>query len=255
MSLILASTSPIRRRLLANAAIAVECVPPATDEAALRRAMPPGSPAAAVAEMLAEAKARSVSAQFPAAHVIGADQILVLDDAILAKPGDPAAARRQLAMLRGRPHTLISALAVIRGDRRLAIITDRADLTMRSFTDSFLDRYLEAAGWRHSFRAVVISQRIGAVKPAVEMFRAAEKALAVDGSDILHVGDDWLADIVGAKRAGWRAAYLSGRQVDSPLPGSMPDDSVVADLVLDRLVDLEAALADSQRPGGAGIAR
>jgi septum formation protein len=146
VSLILASTSPIRRRLLANAAIAVECVPPATDEAALRRAMPPGSPAAAVAEMLAEAKARSVSAQFPAAHVIGADQILVLDDAILAKPGDLAAARRQLAMLRGRTHTLISALAVIRGDRRLAIITDRADLTMRSFTDSFLDRYLEAAG-------------------------------------------------------------------------------------------------------------
>ena len=49
-------------------------------------------------------------------------------------------------MLRGRTHTLISALAVIRGDRRLAIITDRADLTMRSFTDRFLDRYLEAAG-------------------------------------------------------------------------------------------------------------
>ena len=146
MSLILASTSPIRRRLLANAAIAVEGVQPATDEAALRRAMPPGCPAAAVAEMLAEAKARSVSAQFPAAHVIGADQILVLDDAILAKPDDLAAARRQLAMLRGRTHTLISALAVIRGDRRLAIITDRADLTMRSFTDGFLDRYLEAAG-------------------------------------------------------------------------------------------------------------
>jgi HAD superfamily hydrolase (TIGR01509 family) len=118
-----------------------------------------------------------------------------------------------------------------------------------------IDRYLEAAGWRDSFRAVVISQRIGAVKPAVEMFRAAEKAFAVEGSDILHVGDDWQADIVGAKRAGWRAAYLAGRQVDSPLPSSIPDDSVVADLVLDRLVDLEAALADSQRPGGARVAR
>ena len=70
----------------------------------------------------------------------------MLDDAILAKPDDLAAARRQLAMLRGRTHTLISALVVIHGDRRLAVITDRAELTMRNFTDGFLDRYLEAVG-------------------------------------------------------------------------------------------------------------
>jgi septum formation protein len=146
VSLILASTSPIRRRLLANAAIAVECVPPATDEVALRRAMPPGTPAATVAETLAEAKARSVSASFPAAHVIGADQLLVLDGAIFAKPADRAEARHQLATLRGRTHTLISALVVTSGDRRLTVITDQADLTMRNFSDSFLDRYLEAAG-------------------------------------------------------------------------------------------------------------
>jgi septum formation protein len=146
VTLILASTSPIRRRLLAQAGIAVECVPPTTDEAALRRAMPPDCPAAAMAESLAAAKALSVSTGRPAAHVIGADQVLLLAGAILVKPVDISDARRQLAMLRGRTHTLVSSLVVTRDDRRLAVITDRADLTMRDFTDSFLDRYLAAVG-------------------------------------------------------------------------------------------------------------
>jgi septum formation protein len=71
---------------------------------------------------------------------------LVLAGAILVKPVDMSDARRQLAMLRGRTHTLVSSLVVTRDDRRLAVITDRADLTMRDFTDSFLDRYLAAVG-------------------------------------------------------------------------------------------------------------
>ena len=50
------------------------------------------------------------------------------------------------------------------------------------------------------------------------------------------------ADVVGAKRAGWRAAYLHGRPHDSPLPGSVRDTSVVADVELARLTDLEAAI-------------
>jgi nucleoside triphosphate pyrophosphatase len=146
VSLILASTSPIRRRLLANAGIAAECVPPITDEAELRRALPPDCPPAAVAESLAAAKALSVSTRRPAAHVIGADQVLVLDGAILAKPADLSDAHRRLAMLRGRTHRLVSSLVLARDDRRLAVITDSADLTMRDFTDSFLDRYLAAVG-------------------------------------------------------------------------------------------------------------
>ena len=78
--------------------------------------------------------------------------------------------------------------------------------------------------------------------------RAAEAALG-DGpgppfapSALLHVGDDWAADVVGAKRAGWRAAYLRDRQAGSPLPSSAPDASVMADLELDDLAELEAAL-------------
>jgi septum formation protein len=146
VTLLLASTSEIRRRLLANAGIAVEVMAPTIDEAAARQGLAPDLPIARVAETLAEAKARTVSAYRPDDHVIGADQILVLDGAIYAKPGDLAQARRHLASLRGRTHTLVTAAVVLRNGRMLTTITDRADLTMRHFSDAFLDRYLAAAG-------------------------------------------------------------------------------------------------------------
>jgi FMN phosphatase YigB (HAD superfamily) len=98
-----------------------------------------------------------------------------------------------------------------------------------------VDRFVEEAGWSGYFQAIVVSQRVGAIKPAPEIFAVAAAALGRPGEGILHVGDDWMADIVGAKRAGWLAAYLSARQGDSPLPSSAPDDSVRPDLVIDRL--------------------
>lgn len=112
-----------------------------------------------------------------------------------------------------------------------------------------IDRYVEAAGWAPHVRAIVVSQRVGTIKPDPAIFRAAEAALGASGPAILHVGDDWAADVVGAKRAGWRAAWIRGQQVDSPLPSSQRgqathggDGDVVPDLELDRLLDLEAAL-------------
>jgi HAD superfamily hydrolase (TIGR01509 family) len=106
-----------------------------------------------------------------------------------------------------------------------------------------IDRYVEAAGWADHLRAVVVSQRVGAIKPDPRIFRAAEAALGTPPAGILHVGDDWAADVVGAKRAGWRVAWLRSRPGDSPLPGSEPTDDLEPDLVLDRLTDLEGALA------------
>jgi FMN phosphatase YigB (HAD superfamily) len=111
-----------------------------------------------------------------------------------------------------------------------------------------IDRYAEAAGWAPHLDAIVVSERVGTIKPDPAIFRAAEAALArPDGGSpapatILHVGDDWAADVVGATRAGWRAAYLRSRPADSPLPGSEPDGKAEPDLVLDRLADLEGAL-------------
>jgi putative hydrolase of the HAD superfamily len=114
-----------------------------------------------------------------------------------------------------------------------------------------VDRFAEAQGWLPYLRSIVVSQRVGTIKPHPTIFRAAEQALALDstaGRRILHVGDDWAADVVGASRAGWRTAYLRNRQLDTPLPTSEPgddsadDSSVVADLVIDELSELSAAV-------------
>jgi len=106
-----------------------------------------------------------------------------------------------------------------------------------------IDRYCEAAGWAEHLTAVVVSQRVGTIKPHPAIFAAARDALGRPPPDrILHVGDDWAADVVGAKGAGWRAAWLKNRPDDSPLPGSERDDSVEADLVLETLDDLAAAV-------------
>ncbi|HLX35259.1 MAG TPA: HAD family hydrolase [Candidatus Limnocylindrales bacterium] len=106
-----------------------------------------------------------------------------------------------------------------------------------------IDRYLQAKGWLPFFDAVVVSQRVGAIKPQPEIFREAARLLGSPPQRILHVGDDWAADVVGATRAGWHAAYLRGRQGDTPLPTSAPGDDASPDLVIDELAELEAAVA------------
>jgi FMN phosphatase YigB (HAD superfamily) len=114
-----------------------------------------------------------------------------------------------------------------------------------------VDRFAEAQGWLPFLRAVVVSQRVGTIKPHPSIFRAAEAALGLAGraaGRILHVGDDWAADVVGAANAGWRTAYLRNRQEDTPLPTSEPGDHLVsgaeveADLVIDELSDLDPHL-------------
>jgi len=108
-----------------------------------------------------------------------------------------------------------------------------------------IDRYAEAAGWTPHLTAIVVSQRVGTIKPHPAIFDAARRAFGEPSPDpkaILHVGDDWAADIVGAKRAGWQAAWLASRPEDSPLPGSQRDESVRADVELARLEELEPAL-------------
>ena len=106
-----------------------------------------------------------------------------------------------------------------------------------------IDRYVEAAGWAPHFAAVVISQRIGTIKPHPAIFAAAAGALGdPPAGTILHVGDDWAADVIGAAQAGWRTAYFDARPADSPLPSSRRDGTVVPDLELTDLADLVTLL-------------
>jgi HAD superfamily hydrolase (TIGR01509 family) len=109
-----------------------------------------------------------------------------------------------------------------------------------------IDRYVAAHGWGPPLlRAVVVSQRVGTIKPHPRIFQAAASAMGLPPERLLHVGDDWSADVAGALAAGWHAAYLRGHQEDSPLPTSEPGGALAAglrgtpDLVLDSLAELD----------------
>lgn len=146
MTVILASASRIRAQLLRSAGFACESRSAAVDEAALKVAAA-HLPVADVALALARAKALAVSADAPEALVIGADQILALGDRRFDKPENMAAARAQLQALRGKTHELISAVACARGSELLWSNVSTAHLTMRAFSDGFLDSYIEAQGY------------------------------------------------------------------------------------------------------------
>jgi septum formation protein len=144
---VLASETESRRKLLTAAGIAFRIVEPDVDEAAIHEAlfkdngeMDPGD----VAELLARAKAQEVSARFPGALVIGAEQALSLNGKILHKPPDTA--RDTLFALRGKTHQLHSAVALAEGGQVTWTYIATAHLTMRPFSPQFLDRYLAAAG-------------------------------------------------------------------------------------------------------------
>ncbi len=144
---VLASASPARARLLAAAGVAAEVMPVPLDEAEIRASLgAEGASAATAAQALAELKAERCSARNPDAVVIGGDQILALDARWFAKPVNSAAARDQLRELRGRTHVLATAVAVARDGRAVWRHVDAAKMTMRDFTDAFLDAYLDAEG-------------------------------------------------------------------------------------------------------------
>lgn len=105
-----------------------------------------------------------------------------------------------------------------------------------------IDRFAEAAGWSVHLSAIVVSQRVGTIKPSPRIFAVAAEALGARPSELLHVGDDWVQDVRGAKAAGWRAAYLHDHQGDTPLPTSAPGEREEVDVVLEHLTDLEACL-------------
>ena len=143
--LILASASVSRRRLLSAAGLTVEVAAANIDETAVKvAARKGGASAAEAAFLLAEMKARKIAQRFPDALVIGADQILVCEDEWHDKPENVAAARAQLRALRGRSHTLETAVVCQRGDKRAWYNLSRPRLTMRDFSDAYLEAYLAA---------------------------------------------------------------------------------------------------------------
>jgi septum formation protein len=143
--LILASASSVRARLLEAAGLEVRVEPAAIDESAIKQAFRvEGGAAHSCALALAEAKARAVAGRRDRSLVIGADQILVCCGAWFDKPSDLGEARAQLEVLRGRTHELATAVCAVQGGTVLWHTVSRPQLTMREFSDEFLDAYIAA---------------------------------------------------------------------------------------------------------------
>nr|USU33958.1 Maf family protein [Methylobacterium sp. OTU13CASTA1] len=143
--LLLASTSPTRRALLAGAGLSVETQSPGVDERAIEAACAGLAPSD-LALRLALAKAEAVAARAPSRIVVGADQVLACDGVVFHKPADAAAARAQLARLAGRTHHLHSAVALIDGVHAPDTFVETAHLTLRPLDAASIAAYVALAG-------------------------------------------------------------------------------------------------------------
>jgi len=147
VSIILASQSAARRAVLDGAGVSYEATVAGVDEDAVKTALlAEGAGPRDVADALAELKAVRVSAKRPGAFVVGSDQTLDLDGALYDKAPDLAAARARLQLLRGKTHRLHSAVVVAKDGAPIWREIVTASLTMRDFSDVFLEDYLASEG-------------------------------------------------------------------------------------------------------------
>jgi septum formation protein len=156
--IVLGSGSRARREMLAAAGVHFTVQAADVDEPAIRARLlgeDAGMAPQRIAEVLAAAKAEDVSGKRRDSTIIGADQVLALGDKLLSKAPSIDAAREALRQLRGRTHELHSAVALAEDGKVTWEHVATARLTMREFSDEFLEDYLTRAGDR-------VSQSVGA---------------------------------------------------------------------------------------------
>jgi septum formation protein len=146
--IILASASAARQAMLRNAGLSFAVVPAQIDESAIRDALrAEGTGGRDIADALAEAKALKLSRRFPAALVIGCDQMLqCADGSLLDKPQSPEEAAVQLQALSGASHQLLSAVVLAQGGSAIWRHIGLASMTIRRLSDDFITAYV-AAHW------------------------------------------------------------------------------------------------------------
>jgi septum formation protein len=144
--LILASQSASRRAMLTAAAVPFEPMAAGVDEETLKAGLvAQGLKARDLADALAEMKATKLSRRFPTRLVLGCDSVVEeAGGALLDKAGSREEAAEQLGRLRGTTHKLASAAVICLGGAAIWRHVDVARLTMRTFSDAFLDSYLDA---------------------------------------------------------------------------------------------------------------
>jgi len=140
--IVLASSSPRRRRLLRELGVNFSVRVPDLDERPLPGELP-GPHVRRLALAKARVVARMLAAGCAAQWVVGADTVVVLDGAILGKPSDAGDAERMLARLSGRTHEVLTGVALVPaagGRARSAVVRSRVE--MKPFDDATIRRYV-----------------------------------------------------------------------------------------------------------------
>lgn len=184
--LILASGSAIRREILNGAGLDYEVITRPVDEAAIKSAMlADRARLRDIADALAEAKAMRVSRQ-EAGLVIGADQIMVMDETLFDKPKTLEEARERLIAMRGKKHELLGAVVICENGAPVWRHICKTKLWVREFSDSFLDWYIKTEG-------DALMKSVGAYRfegPGSQLFEKVEgDFFAILGLDLLPVLD------------------------------------------------------------------
>ena len=145
MTLVLASTSSGRLKMLRDAGVDVEALSPGLDEEPIKEGLrTEGASARDIADMLAEAKAMKVARRLAGGLILGADQILELADGTqLDKPTSPEEAKVHLAAMSGATHRLVTAAVIAEPHGPVWRHVDIARLTMRPLSDAFIDAYVD----------------------------------------------------------------------------------------------------------------
>jgi MAF protein len=137
--LVLASTSPYRRKLLEQLGLPFETASPDVDESALSYETPEQ-----LVKRLAELKARAVSETYPDALIIGSDQVAILDNLILGKPGNHKTAVKQLSNASGKKVLFLTGLCLLNsatGETQINV--DEFSVEFRQLSTNQIENYLQ----------------------------------------------------------------------------------------------------------------
>jgi septum formation protein len=161
--LVLASSSPYRKELLAKLGIPFEAASPGIDESALS-----GETPAQQSKRLAEDKAMALRQRFPAHLIIGSDQVATLEGVQLGKPGNPARTVAQLCAASGKKVEFLTSVCVLDSSTGEAVsATDRTVVHFRPLTEEKIKRYVDkerpydcAGGFKSESLGIALIERL-----------------------------------------------------------------------------------------------